>query len=92
MILAQKSVGSSPARVTMENYLLTLISRLEWVEDDIKLVGKYKNMKLTVHVVEDEITSIEGWRYIYDDWDVMYEINGLETEIRSIIKEKFLYG
>ncbi len=76
----------------MNYYIEILIDRLEWVEDDTLLVGKYRNMKMKVKVKGNEVLDVDGWVYRDDDWDIMYEIIDHLNEIKYLIEQKFLYG
>jgi len=76
----------------MKYYIKILIDRLEWVEDDTLLVGKYRNMKMKVKVKGNEVLDVDGWAYRGEDWDIMYEIIDHLNEIKYLIEQKFLYG
>lgn len=76
----------------MNYYVETLIDRLEWVEDDTLLIGKYRNMKIIVKVNNNIIIDVTGWVYRDDDWDIMYELMDNLNEIKYLIEQKYLYG
>lgn len=76
----------------MNYYVKILIDRLEWVEDDTLLIGKYRNMKLIVKVNNDIIIDVTGWVYRDDDWYIMYELMDNLNKIKYLIEQKYLYG